>query len=61
VGTELRAGDLVTVPAGDGRRDVVVESVSLDGARFTDTRGNAWRADEAKLVPLLVAAEALAK
>lgn len=57
----LRTGDLVTVPAGDGRREVVVESVSWDGARFAGAMGGTWPAGVAELVPLPVAAGALAK
>jgi hypothetical protein len=39
-GRGLKRGDLVTVPAGPGlRRRAVVESVSADGLRFTDTAG----------------------
>lgn len=44
----LKPGDLVTL---DGRR-YVVESVSLDGTRFTDTYGASHRTDRAEIVPL---------
>jgi len=54
----LKTGDLVTVPAGGGRRRrVVVESVALDGERFTDTAGNRHDAGDAELVPLAGARE----
>jgi hypothetical protein len=45
----LKAGDLVRLPGG---RTAVVESVSLDGLRFTDSFGGRHRADGAELVPL---------
>ena len=47
----LKTGDLVTVPAGTGRREVVVESVAWDGLQFTDPRGAGHLARGAELVP----------
>ncbi len=50
----LKTGDLVAVPVGSAgvRREVVVEFVSLDGERFTDTSGNRHYAGDAELVPI---------
>jgi len=58
----LKTGDLVTVPAGPGlRRRAVVESVSPDGRRFTDTAGGRHRAGDAEVVPLADAAGEVAR
>lgn len=53
----LKTGDLVTVPAsyvvhGHDRREVVVESVSLNGLWFADTNGARHYTGDAELVPL---------
>ena len=56
----LKTGDLVRVPVsypvpGCERRTAVVESVSPDGLRFTDTAGARHYAGDAELVPLATA------
>lgn len=48
----LKTGDLVTLAA----RRLVVETVSADGIRFTDTYGASHRAAHAEIVPLAAAA-----
>ena len=58
----VKTGDLVTVPAsyvvhGRERRKAVVESVSLDGERFTDTGGGRHRTGDAELVPFAATPE----
>lgn len=50
----LKAGDLVRLPG----RAAVVEFVSLDGLRFTDTAGGRHAAADAEIVPLVVAVTA---
>jgi hypothetical protein len=59
----LKAGDLVTVPAsyqfpGLGRKQAVVEAVSLNGLSFSDTKGTRHFTADAELVPLTAAAGA---
>lgn len=50
-GRGLKTGDLVRVPAGTGKRTAVVETVSLNGLRFTDTTGTRHSTAVAELVP----------
>lgn len=47
----LKTGDLVRVPVGSDRREVVVESMSPDGRQFTTPRGACHDVAGAELVP----------